>query len=726
MNRRKFVLQGGLATISSALQGIEHAAIGKKSSGERVSLPWTTSDFAFTFELVDGCLRQGRLVPREDKSGSTRATGVETALQLDNENSPDAGMKQGVGQPGLRLAYAGRRTKENEWGELLILTHRDDVSHLQVESFYQAVKGTAVVRRWTRLTNQGTEPLGLNYASSAMLHALAPASTFESELRIHLAPNSWMAEAQWQTFKASELGFINNERASWSEAYAYSVGSWSAGKYLPMAVVENTKDNLSWFWQIEHNGSWYWEISNNAERGQVADDVYAYIGGPDDLHADAWKLLKPGASHETVSVAIGCVEGGFEEAVAQLTSYRRRLTAGKVNRGSVPNPVIFNDYMNCLSGDPTEARELPMIEAAAAVGCEYYVIDAGWYAALHEDWTPTLGAWLPSTERFPTGLKFTMDKIRSSGMIPGLWLEPEVAGNRSELARTRPESWFFQRHGKRVLRNSRYMLDFRNPEVTAYLTEVVRRLVESYGVGYIKMDYNVNALVGTDLAADSPGQGLLEHNRALLRWLDEVLEAFPHLAIENCGSGGGRMDYAMLSRLQIQSMTDQEDYRRLPAILVGVTAGVLPEQIGVWSYPLADADADQASFNMVTTLTCRIHQSGKLDKLSGPGIAQVKTAISLYKVEMRQHVAHLTPFYPIGLPAVNHLKEPVVLGMRGPGKTYLSAWRLEGGERVRIPIKSQAARLLYPLDRGITVQRGSEHVEVRFPRPYMGCVLTLA
>jgi hypothetical protein len=75
------------------------------------------------------------------------------------------------------------------------------------------------------------------------------------------------------------------------------------------------------------------------------------------------------------------------------------------------------------------------------------------------------------------------------------------------------------------------------------------------------------------------------------------------------------MDYAMLSRLQIQS-TDQENYLKLPAILVGASAAVLPEQLAIWSYPLQNADADQASFNMVTAMLCRIHQSGRLDLLS--------------------------------------------------------------------------------------------------------------
>ena len=75
------------------------------------------------------------------------------------------------------------------------------------------------------------------------------------------------------------------------------------------------------------------------------------------------------------------------------------------------------------------------------------------------------------------------------------------------------------------------------------------------------------------------------------------MNRYPTLIIENCASGGGRMDYAMLARLQLQSATDQENYLRLPAMITGSSAVVLPEQLACWSYPLANADADQASFN---------------------------------------------------------------------------------------------------------------------------------
>lgn len=69
---------------------------------------------------------------------------------------------------------------------------------------------------------------------------------------------------------------------------------------------------------------------------------------------------------------------GFEDAAAQMTQWRRLMR--RKNEDDEKLPVIFNDFMNCLGGDPSEEKEYPLIDAAAEIGCEYYTIDAGWYA----------------------------------------------------------------------------------------------------------------------------------------------------------------------------------------------------------------------------------------------------------------------------------------------------------------------------------------------------------
>ena len=705
-----------LGAISSGVPHLARAAMSV------APFQWKTHDLIFSFDITAGKLRQKRMVPAGMPVSDT-SSGVEVAIQCSGENSPDQGMKSGMGQPGSRLLFEGKREESTPRGNRLVCAHADSHLSLRLESIYEAFDGLPVVRRYSRVTNQGSSPVGIEFLSSAMLHGLADPQNYDHELRIHLALNSWMAEGQWHTLRPSEMGFVENERTSWSEARAGSVGSWSTERYLPMAMAENTRLGLIWFWQIEHNGSWYWEISNVSAHNNNADDVYAYLGGPDDLHSAAWKNLKPGETYETVPVAIGCVRGGFGEAVEALTRYRRALSL-KDRKDYSRCSVIFNDYMNCLWGDPTEAKELPMVTAAAKVGCEYFVIDAGWYADLHEDWSQTIGAWQPSSTRWPHGLKSVLDQIRQAGMVPGLWLEPEVAGARSVLAQ-KPDNWFLMRHGKRVFKNSRLLLDFRNPEVRSHLDQMIARLVNEYGVGYIKMDYNVDSLQGTELNADSLGQGLLEHNRAHLAWLDGILNRYPELVIENCGSGGGRMDYAMLSRLQIQSMTDQENYLKLPAILVGASAAVLPEQLAIWSYPLANSDADQASFNMVTALMCRIHQSGNLDSLSPEAAAQVAGGIRIYKEVLRKHIPEAVPFYPLGTSDITNREAPIALGMRSPGRTLLGIWRIDGPATTKVPLTRGQAELIYPIDLGVSVTSTDGAVNIQFPRTRMACLVSV-
>jgi len=720
MDRRTFLASSGVVAFGALLPRISRSL---PASTVPEPFAWKTNDLIFSFDIIEGRLRQKRLVPvGVSGTAADNSSGVEVALQCSGENSPDQGMKSGVGQPGARLLFAQRREESTRQGKRLICIHTDPALRLTVESVYEAFNGVPVVRRCSRVTNHGTSPVGIEFLSSAMLHGLADPQKYDRELRIHVALNSWMAEGQWHTLRPSEMGFVENERTSWSEAQAGSTGSWSTERYLPMAMVENLPLGLTWFWQIEHNGSWYWELSNVSARDNNADDVYAYLGGPDDLHSAAWKSLKPGETYETVPVAVGCVQGGFAEAVGALTRYRR-VACEKPRENNSRCPVIFNDYMNCLWGDPNEEKELPLIAAAAKAGCEYFVIDAGWYADIKEDWSPTIGSWQPSSSRWPRGLKFVFDQIKRNGMIPGLWLEPEVAGAKSLLAQ-KPDDWFFVRHGKRVLKNSRYLLDFRNPEVRFYLDQVIARLVNEYGVGYIKMDYNVDSLQGTELSADSFGQGLLEHNRAHIAWLDNLLSRYPNLVIENCGSGGGRMDYAMLSRLQIQSMTDQENYLKLPAILVGASAAVLPEQLAVWSYPLTNSDADQASFNMVTAMMCRIHQSGHLDSLSPQARAQVAEGIRIYKDLLRKSIPDALPFYPLGLPDVTDSQKPVALGMRSQSRTLLAIWRIDGPAKTDVPWTMPDSTVLYPVDLGVKATTSKGSLNVEFPRTRMACLIS--
>ena len=203
----------------------------------------------------------------------------------------------------------------------------------------------------------------------------------------------------------------------------------------------------------------------------------------------------------TVPAGVAVSAAGFEGAVAGLTAVRRAIR--RPHEDSRRLPVIFNDYMNTLMGNPTTERLLPLIDAAAR-GRRGVLLHR---RRLVRRGRPRAGGtrsapWKPSRPGFPAGSPRCSTASGTAGMVPGLWLEPEVVGVNSPIARQLPAEAFFQRGGQLVVEHGRYHLDLRHPAAVKHLDEVVDFLVGDLGVGYLKFDYNI---------AVGPGPG---HRRA--------------------------------------------------------------------------------------------------------------------------------------------------------------------------------------------------------------------
>lgn len=606
------------------------------------------------------------------------------------------GTKYIVTAPGYRLKYRTHNDYRNEKGRKLEIVTFDEETGLDVISHFQFFDGISVVRSWTEVKNVGEEAQGLEYVSSFALTGIEKEGLLsrDEKMEVWIPHNSWQREMQWERYSFPQLGLAQSQPVETQRSSkvigATNTGNWSTKEYLPMGYLANRETKSNLFWQIEHNGSWHWEISD--QEGHF----YLQLSGPTETESHWWKNLKPGETFVTVPVSVGSTLGEFDEAMGELTRYRRAIR--RKNEDNEKLCVIFNDYMNCLWGNPTSEKEWPLIDAAARAGCEYFCVDAGWYSAGF--WWDNVGEWLPSYERFPNGLEEVMDAIRAKGMIPGVWLEIEVMGIKCpKAARVHPD-WFFTRHGQKVHDRSRWQLDFRNPEVIAHANEVIDRLVNQYHVGYIKMDYNIEPGIGTELNADSVGDGLLGHERAYLAWLDSVFARYPDLIIENCSSGGLRIDYAMLSRYSIQSTSDQEDYLHYATIAANAPAGLTPEQSAIWSYPMNGGNREEAIFNMVNAVLMRIHQSGHLANISEERFQLVKEALDYYKT-IRQDIKNALPFWPLGLS--QFADTWVSMGLKAGKKTYLAVWRRNASE-------SQCVLLLRHL-------KGCEDVKVRCAYP---------
>ena len=526
-------------------------------------------------------------------------------MVLAGEGKAWSGDRYCESEAGGRFRYVGhdRADLPRGWRELRV-DLADPVSGLRAEVFYRVLAGRGALRCWVRLTNAGAAPVTVESVTSFLCGGLSSAPVIASgaamaapddldDLDVLWAENDWLAEGRWQRRGLRDALPDLNRHVHGADPRGRfgltSAGTWSSGIYLPMGAVVNRTTGHAWAWQIEHNGGWHWQTGEcthrylaagpgphgrHAPAGSASGAYLALLGPADTEHA--WHVtLPPGGTFTTVPAAVAVSADGFEGAVAALTAVRRAIR--RPHEDARRLPVIFNDYMNTLMGNPTTERLLPLIDAAAEVGAEYFCIDSGWYADLDESWWDTVGAWKPSGHPLPR--RHRRGARPHQGRGHGARPVARTRSSRRATARSSPQlppEAFFQRDGRLVTEHGRYHLDLRHPAAVKHLDEVVDFVVGDLGVGYLKLDYNIEIAPGPNSGGLSPGAGLLEANRAQLDWLDAVLDRHPGLVLENCSSGGMRTDYALLSRFQLQSTSDQQDPLRYPPIAAAAPAAIAP------------------------------------------------------------------------------------------------------------------------------------------------------
>jgi len=306
--------------------------------------------------------------------------------------------------------------------------------------------------------------------------------------------------------------------------------------------------------------------------------------------------------------------------------------------------------------------------------------------------------WDEAPTRFTGGLRSVIDTIRARGMRAGLWLEPEIVGVDSPAVRRFPDEAFFTRFGERIVEAQRYHLDLRHPAVRAHLDETVDRLIQTYGVSYFKLDYNINPGVGTDIGAAGPGAGLLGHTRALRDWLADAQRRHPEVLFENCASGAMRMDHALLSIAHLQSTSDQEDFGLYAPIAAAAPASMPAEQAGNWAYPAASMTDAETAFALVGALSGRMMLSGFLPELRPTQRDLLHEAVAVHKV-WRDRLSTSVPSWPLGLPGWN---DDVIVLAQHPdtGETLLTVWSRGEAARVRLPGLAAEVRTVFPAGDG--------------------------
>ncbi len=274
-----------------------------------------------------------------------------------------------------------------------------------------------------------------------------------------------------------------------------------------------------------------------------------------------WEL-KPSEVFDTPEVIMSYSSNGMEKLSHNFHKViREHVCRGKYKLAE--RPVLINNW-EATYFDFNEEKILKIAEQAAALGVDMLVLDDGWFGKRNDDCSG-LGDWFVNEKKLCGGLGSLAEKIKKMGMKFGLWFEPEMVSEDSELYRTHPE-WAIQIPSRKPIR-SRYqlVLDMTNPEVREYLFNSISNILRSAGISYVKWDMNrsICDLYTPCLSAEDQGEISHRYVLGLYELLERLTSEFRDVLFEGCSGGGGRFDAGMLYYCpQIWCSDDTDAYER--------------------------------------------------------------------------------------------------------------------------------------------------------------------
>ena len=549
--------------------------------------------------------------------------------------------------------------------EELRLTLRHATLPLEVEERYTAWGETGVITRDVAVANRGDVTIPIDIVPTWLL----PGGAYT----LRYLYGTWGQERQ---VAAEALG-------AGVRRFEQIHGRSSKG-YVPWLSLRNERAGIEYLAELAWSGNWRMDVERTPGENDIellSRPVGVRMGIRHDGGAPLG--LAPGASFAMPRLALTSADGDLDDAANQMKRYQRAHVSPPAP-GNRPLLVQFNTWYPF--GQEVDVERLKQAaDAAAAIGAEAYVVDSGWY--VEKDWVLELGDWQVSRRKFPRGLEELADHVRRRGMKFGLWVEIENLGQGSRMFREHPE-WCLSYKGEPVINDRRCQLDFAKPEVRRWAREIVERLVTTYKLGWIKIDYNIDAGDRFDPARpERAGARLHDHIVSYYQWLDELRAAHPDLVVENCSSGALRFDTGIMAHTHTTWVSDVVNAKPSLQLRYGCALQFSPELCNHWMVGDKDnGEVDPKSppgwwdFMFRVAMNGQFGISSRVRQWNDAIRARAAANVALYK-RIRTTIAgadvyHLTPppdhNRPTGWMALQYVAPT-------DGKSVLLAYRLDRG-----------------------------------------------
>ena len=510
---------------------------------------------------------------------------------------------------------------ENTYEQIVtVLVNPDSCVHVSHHIEATPVEGT--LRLWSSVTNIGDEPIELEHLSSFVLSGVTPFAPDDAagRVRLHRFRSWWSNEGKYENELLEDLHLVRNWQGNMliNERFG-RVGTQPIRKYFPFLALEDSEAGVFWGAQLAWAGSWQMEVTRRADKVSIS-------GGLADYEFGHWmKVLQPGETMVSPKAHVACISGRLDDLTAKLVELQEALLP-EPPQVEKSLPVIFNEW--CTNwGAPGHDKTIALAKRLQGSGVRYIVIDDGWAKRPPEATMQSNGDWIPDLDKFPHGMKATCDALREMGFIPGVWFEFEVCNPGSRAFEE--EDHLLKRRGRVLTVGTRRFWDLNDPWVVDYLDDRMIRFLQENGFGYLKVDYNDNIGIGCD-HADSFGEGCREQVEGIYRSFKRLKDKVSELVIENCASGGHRLEPSMMALTDMSSFSDAHESTNIPIIARQLHHLIPPRQSQIWAVLYPDDSVERFMYSLTATFYGRMCLSGPVHDLSDSQMTLVHKAVALY------------------------------------------------------------------------------------------------
>lgn len=448
---------------------------------------------------------------------------------------------------GLPSAYA----ENEEEQEQLLVTLKERNRNVELDLYYSVFAECDVITRRAVLRNTGEESIRVERLLSIQL------DLDDTDYRVTTFGGAWAREMHRHDVNLEHGKFVNST----------TVGV-SSNRSNPFVMLTNSDTS-------ETSGEGYGFNLVYSGNHYEAADVNAFfktrfVSG---INPEGFEwILKNGESFYSPEGVMTFSKDGYRGISLNMQHFVRE----HIVRGTYKNrlrPILLNSW-EAAYFDINEAKLVSLAKKAKEAGIELFVMDDGWFKGRNDDHS-SLGDWVVDQKKLPKGVESLAKKIHELGLDFGIWVEPEMVNEDSDLYRAHPEYAMSVPGRENSLGRNQRILDFTNPEVVEYVKNAMRAVFSVQGVNYVKWDMNrtFSDVFSKVLPAERQGETLHRYYLGLYDVMSTLTKEFPDILFEGCSSGGNRFDLGILSYFpQIWGSDDTDAYERT-AIQTGYSYG---------------------------------------------------------------------------------------------------------------------------------------------------------